>query len=97
VRGLQNLVHELKRLESGLLFLREEAWRNFEQSLDLPALGLAEGYLTKTIKGPLLRFFLVDACHSEPEHLTVFLAAYPPLLTTTTTTQESPWAREQPV
>lgn len=51
---LQNLIHELKRLESGLVFLREEAWRNFEQSLNLPALGLAEGSLIKAIKGSLL-------------------------------------------
>lgn len=52
---LQNLIHELKRLESGLVFLREEAWRNFEQSLNLPALGLPEGSLIKAIKGSLLK------------------------------------------
>lgn len=51
VRDVENLIHELKRLESGLVFLREEAWRNFEQSLNLPALGLPEGSLIKAIKG----------------------------------------------
>jgi len=46
---LQNLSNELRRLESGLAFLREEAWRGFEESLQLQELGFPEGYLQKTI------------------------------------------------
>ncbi len=39
---MKNLLLELKRLESGLKFLREQAWREFEESLDLDELGLTD-------------------------------------------------------
>jgi len=49
IRDVENLSNELRRLESGLAFLREEAWRGFEESLQLQELGFPEGYLQKTI------------------------------------------------
>jgi len=45
-RNVKNHIRELKRLESGLDFLREQAWGEFEEALDLRPLGL-EGSFTR--------------------------------------------------
>jgi len=51
LRDVENLINELRRLEIGLKHLREEAWRTFEQSLDLSALGLPADALRQALNG----------------------------------------------
>jgi len=46
-RNVKNYVREIKRLEAGLQFLRTQAWEDFEQELDLNALGLAGSFAKK--------------------------------------------------
>lgn len=43
-RNVKNHIREIKRLESGLLFLRAQAWEDFERELDLDSLKLTGSF-----------------------------------------------------
>jgi len=46
LRSIKNHISELKRLEAGLHFLRLQAWEEFENSLDLPAVGMTDSAIS---------------------------------------------------